>query len=424
MQIDLSNFEAGDEPDAAAGCGPIRQGGGASGGAAPLRLAAYERIRAAGQIARVELARALDVSPATVTAVASELIADELVEEVEGPGRSSGRGRPPVALKVRGGAGYVIGVKFGEFKHTAILADMSGATVASHTLERKTPARSLKVVLDEARALTDRLIAAAGVSPGRIIALGAGLPGLVDHPAGLVHWSSVLEGEAVPLAQLLTDTLGIPAIIDNDTNLLTLAELWFGRGRKAHDFAVVSIEQGVGMGLALDQSLYRGAHSLALELGHTKVQLDGALCRCGQRGCLEAYTSDYALVREAHTALELDPRRQLSPQMVLESLHDQAKAGNVAARSIFRRAGRYMAAGLANVINLFDPSLIILSGERMQYQYLYAEEVMREVEKMIVGQGRRAPRIEVNAWGDLVWARGAVALALSVGAEKLAGRAA
>jgi len=405
------------------GCGPIWLGSEVAA-PVPLRQRAYEGIRSAGQIARVDLARQLDVSPATVTALISELLAEGLVEEVEGQARPGARGRPPVALGVRGAAGYVIGLKLGEFQHSAVLADMAGHTVASASLERDGPARSLKVILEEAEALTRKVIARVGVPEGQILGLAAGLPGLVDHPRGEVLWSSVLEGHQVPLAALLTDSLGLPVWIDNDTNLLTLAELWFGRGRAARSFAVISIEQGVGMGLALDQQLYRGAHSVALELGHTKVQLDGALCRCGQRGCLEAYTSDYALVREAQTALDLGSRHQLSPHLVLESLHDQAKAGNEAARTIFRRAGRYMAAGLANVVNLFDPSLVILSGERMQYQYLYAEDVMREMERMIVGQGREAPRVEVNAWGDLGWARGAVALGLTHAGAALAMRGA
>ncbi|QDC10379.1 ROK family protein [Oceanicola sp. D3] len=420
MQIEMSHND-GEAEARLAGCGPIR-GQPHAEASAPLLLLAYEVIRSAGLIARVDLARALDVSPATVTAVVSELIGGALVEEVEGTPRPGGRGRPPVSLRVCGGAGHVIGLKLAEFKHTAVITDMAGNTVASATLSRDAQARSLEVVLREIDQLVRDVLAKAGVDPASVLALGAGLPGLVDHPEGLVLWSSVLEGEGVPLARLLTEATGIPTWIDNDTNLLTLAELWFGRGRMARDFAVVSIEQGVGMGLVLGQGLYRGAHSVALELGHTKVQLDGALCRCGQRGCLEAYTSDYALVREAHTALELDSRLQLSPQMVLESLHDRAKAGNEGAISIFRRAGRYMAAGLANVINLFDPSLIILSGERMQYQYLYADEVMREMSGLIVGKGRKAPEVTVNTWGDLVWARGAAALALDEAAQRLVGR--
>ena len=105
--------------------------------------------------------------------------------------------------------------------------------------------------------------------------------------------------------------------------------------------------------------------------------------------------------------------------MVLESLYDHAKAGNGAARSIFKRAGRYLAVGLANVINLFDPALIILSGERMRYDYLYAAETLAEMESLSIVTGRPRPPIEIHAWGDLLWAHGAAALALSVVSDGL-----
>jgi predicted NBD/HSP70 family sugar kinase len=187
------------------------------------------------------------------------------------------------------------------------------------------------------------------------------------------------------------------------------------------DFAVVTIEHGVGMGLVLNNQLFRGSRGMGLELGHTKVQLDGALCRCGQRGCLEAYLADYALAREAATALHRNPRNLQSPSAMLDALFAQAKSGNEAARTIFRRAGRYLSVGLSNVIQLFDPELIILSGERMQYDYLYADEVLAEMQKLTLNDGRKPCRIETHAWGDLVWARGATAVALTAVTEAALG---
>jgi predicted NBD/HSP70 family sugar kinase len=212
---------------------------------------------------------------------------------------------------------------------------------------------------------------------------------------------------------MATARLGVPVSVDNDANLLTMAELWFGRGRELSDFAVVTIEYGVGLGLVVDHAPYRGAHGHGMELGHTKVQLDGALCRCGQRGCLEAYVADFALVREAAVALDgdLPPRGE-----VLAALYAQAKDGNEAARAIFDRAGRYLALGLANVANLFDPRRIILSGSRMRYDFLYAEEMLAEVPGLTLND---PPPIEVNAWDDLVWARGAAALALADATPRL-----
>ena len=249
--------------------------------------------------------------------------------------------------------------------------------------------------------------------------MGLGVPGFVDCVEGMVYWSSVLAERSVPLASIVEARLGLPVTIDNDANLVTLAELWFGAGRGLSDFAVVTIEHGVGMGYVMNHRIFRGAQRLGMELGHTKVQLDGALCRCGQRGCLEAYVADYALAREATTALNWEHKEGQSISVVLESLYDHAKAGNGAARSIFRRAGRYLAVGLSNVINLIDPALIILSGERMRYDYLYAAETLAEMDNLAIVTGRPRPPIEIHAWGDLLWAHGAAALALSVVSDSL-----
>jgi predicted NBD/HSP70 family sugar kinase len=223
----------------------------------------------------------------------------------------------------------------------------------------------------------------------------------------------------MPLSALAGARLGLPVQIDNDANLCAMAELWFGAGRGRSDFAVVTIEHGLGMGLVLNHRIYRGALGLGMELGHTKVQLDGALCRCGQRGCLEAYVADYALAREATTALNWTYKDGQSMLVLLESLYDHAKAGNQAARSIFRRAGRYLAVGLANVVNLFDPALIILSGERLRFDYLYAADTLAEMDALVLNSGRPLPPIEVHAWGDLLWAQGAAALALSGVTERI-----
>jgi predicted NBD/HSP70 family sugar kinase len=186
---------------------------------------------------------------------------------------------------------------------------------------------------------------------------------------------------------------------------------------------VVTIEEGVGMGVVLGNQLFRGSRGIGLELGHTKVQLDGALCRCGQRGCLEAYIADYALAREAATALGRSARNQHSAQVMLSTLFSEAKAGNESARTIFRRAARYLSLGLANVVQLFDPELIILSGERMQYDYLYADDMMTEMCALTLADGRAPCPVEIHLWGDMVWARGASALALSAVTDSVLGEA-
>ncbi|WP_232822955.1 ROK family protein [Oceanibium sediminis] len=386
----------------------------------------FERIRSLGQLSRIEVAKDLGVSAGSVTTLTSELLQDGYLEETRSAPRDVTRGRPKVALQVRRSAGYVAGIKISNEAHTAVVVDFAGRPVGEARLSAEQGAGTLEGLLDAAQKIFAMAVADAGLARGDVSAVGVGLPGMVDHASGIWLWSPLLNERRIPIRDLLTERVGLPVQIDNDVNLLTLAELWYGAGRSVSDFAVVTIEQGVGMGLVLGHNLYRGAHGFGMELGHVKVQLDGALCRCGRRGCLEAYIADYALVREAHVALGLVNRPTgASSSVLLESLYDQAKAGNEAARTIFRRAARFLALTLANVVNLFDPPLIILSGERMRYDYLYEDDTLEEAKTMTLDKGRPDTRIEIHAWGDWVWARGAATLALSALTDaRLAGEAA
>ncbi|NAZ36146.1 ROK family protein [Rubellimicrobium sp. CFH 75288] len=412
----------GSGADAPPGCGPLAPP--SPRNPKPLRQSVFEHVRAQGRAARADIARALSVSAASVTALTAELIALGLLREVGGApleGREAGRGRPPVALEIVPEGRHVAGIKLAEERHSAALADFGGRILADAIRPTAPGRRSLAEAVDEVAALVAALRERAPHAPPQ--AVGIGLSGLVDHATGEVAWSPLLEGSALPFRAACEDRLGLPVHIDNDAHVLTLAELWFGAGRAISDFAVVTIEHGVGMGLVLDGRLFRGTRGMGLELGHTKVALDGALCRCGRRGCLEAYLADYALVREASTALGRSLRAPQTPQAVLETLYAEAKRGHEAARAIFARAGRYLALGLSNVVQVFDPALVILSGERMRYDFLYAEEVMAEMRALALPSGREPARVEVHAWGDLVWAQGAVALALGAVTDETLGRA-
>lgn len=379
----------------------------------PLRQQIFEHVRAKGRAARADVTRALKISPGSATTLTAELIAAGLLREVEGLPRESGRGRPPVALEVVPNGRHVIGLKLSDEKHSAVLSDFAGNIIAHATLPTTPVRRTLEQLLDETETLLNIVLKSASMEISQISAVGIGMSGIVDHETGVVAWSPHLLEREQDMRGAFSARINVPVHVDNDANVLTLAELWFGTGRARSDFAVVTVEQGVGMGLVLDNQLFRGSHGKGLELGHTKVQLDGALCRCGQRGCLEAYLADYALAREAATALDRNSRNLQSASAMLETLFVQAKAGHTAAQTIFRRAGRYLALGLSNVVQLFDPEVIILSGERMQYDYLYADEVIAEMQALTLSDGRDPCPIEIHAWDDLVWARGASVLALS-----------
>jgi predicted NBD/HSP70 family sugar kinase len=387
----------------------------------PLRQQIFQHVRALGRTARAEITRSLQISAGSATTQTADLIAAGILREVDEPERELGRGRPRVSLEVVPEAAYVIGIKLSFNKHSAVLCDFAGDIVASTTLPTSATRRSSAQMLDEVAELIEKLIQKVGMSAKDIKAVGIGLPGIVDQDSGTIRWCSLLKDTNVDLHADFEARFNAPLFVDNDTNMLTLSELWFGAGRDKTDFAVVTIETGVGMGLVVNNGLYRGTHGMGLELGHTKVQLDGALCRCGQRGCLEAYLGDYALTREAETALDVGRADARSPKELLDLLFEQAQGGHTAAQTIVRRAGRYLSVGLSNVVQLFDPPLIILSGERVQCHYLYADEVLAEMQKLTLSNGRQPCEIQIHPWDDLIWARGATAAGLSALTDRMVG---
>lgn len=387
----------------------------------PMRQRIFEHVRAHGQAARADITRALAISPGSATTLTAELIQQGLLREVAQAPREQGRGRPPVALEIVPEAGCVIGIKLAHERHTALLTDFAGNTIAEASLAVPFNSRTLEDVLGEVDRLIQKLLRHAGLLLKDVSAVGIGMPGIIGHEEGIVRWSPLLTARDQAFGAAFFDMFGVRLYLENDANMLTLAELWFGVGRTMTDFAVVTIENGVGMGLVLNNALYRGSFGMGLELGHTKVQIDGALCRCGQRGCLEAYLADYALAREAATALDQPFDAPHSMQTSLERLFEKARDGDAAALTIFQRAGRYLTLGLSNVMQLFDPALIVLSGERMRYDFMYAHEVKADVQALTLSRGQQPCEVEIHSWGDQAWARGATARALAAVTDTLLG---
>lgn len=366
-----------------------------------------DTIRGAGSIARIDIAKVAGSSPATVTAITSELMAAGLIEECDAaPIQDAKRGRPRVALRIRGAAHLVAGLKVAHHAISVAVTDFAGEELASLEYPLAEGRMTPQGLCDAILAALERACAGAGLDLGQISGVGVGIAGLVDASRSFVYWSSSLKQRNVDLGAMLAGRLHCPVFLDNDANLVAKAEHLFGEGRNHDDFIVITLEHGVGMGIVLGGRVYRGARGCGAEFGHTKVQLEGALCQCGQRGCLEAYVGDYALLREAN--IDSDPARHKD----LASLFAAAAEGDAVARSILDRAGRMFAMGLANIVNIFDPRLIILSGARLTYDFLYSDKVIEEMGRWIVQVDGPLPEVRVHGWGDLMWARGATAYAI------------
>lgn len=364
-------------------------------------------IRKKGSIARIDIANETLVSPATVTAITSELLKVGLIEEIVPETRlQAKRGRPRVALKVRGAAYKIAGLKVARNHISVVIVDFEGNDIASKEIDLPKPSLSPQQLGERILQSIRETCASAGIAVDELAGIGIGLSGLVDSPTGVVHWSPSLDKRNVDLGSVLSPLFDCPVFIDNDANLVAKAEQLFGLGRNVSNFVVVTIEHGVGMGVVIDNEIYRGSRGCGAEFGHTKVQLEGALCQCGQRGCLEAYIGDYALLREANEAGGREPMTELS------ELWEAAVAGDQMASDLFKRAGRMFAMGLANAINIFDPEIVILAGRRAAFDHLDFDAVHKEMLSHVVQVDAPPTPVKVHQWGDLMWAKGAAAFAI------------
>ncbi len=363
-------------------------------------------IKTYGPVGRADIARRTGLSPATVTSISAKLISQNLVFE-KSAGDSSG-GRPPILLVINPKGGYVVGIKLTETNAVCALTDLEATVIAkaSMPLSGHNP---LRVVEDLAHMVTT-FIREQKISKKQLLGVGVGLAGIVDADEGILRQSPIYGWDNVPLRQMLQSKLNVPIYIENDVNTLTLTERWFGPGQGVDNFLTVTVGRGVGLGIVVNGQFYRGQSGGAGELGHTTIDPKGPLCACGKHGCLEAYVGDPGLVRAANEEYE---RGHLSVKVEsIEELLQLAQSGDSSAIKIFKKAGTILGIAIANLINLFNPKKIIISGEgTREGDFLFIS--MKESIQQNTMPGLFDPKIvEIIPWGDDVWARGAAGLVL------------
>jgi N-acetylglucosamine repressor len=370
------------------------------------RSSVLNTVKSAGPVARTDIARITGLSPATVTAITSELIEDNLVFE-KAAGDSSG-GRRPILLALNPRGGYVVGIKLTEHEAIGALTDLEATIITRQTQswEGATPQEAVRVM----SRLVRTLAAEKGVSKKQLLGVGVGLAGIIDAERGILRSTPYFNWYDLPLRDLLQAGLKLPVYIDNDVNTFTLAEKWFGSGQGIDHFITVTIGRGVGMGIVVNGQLYRGVGGGAGELGHTVVDPQGPQCSCGKRGCLEAYIGDQALVQSAE---EAEQRGDLPVTIQdAQGLVDLAASGDPAASLILAQAGEKLGIALANLINLFNPELIVIGGEGTRAGEWIFQPMRSAVHQNTIPGLVKETTIHIEPWGDAAWARGAASLVL------------
>lgn len=351
------------------------------------RYQVLRQIIAASPTSRQELAAATGLSLATVATLVGELLDLGMITEVGFEESAGGRPRGLVAVNAPGGA--LIGVDLAETYVRVELFDLA-LNVLARTEEPVRPGESRpERVVGHVATAVGTVVAQAGVESARVLGVGVSVPGQVDRDTGVCAYAPNWDWHDVPLLDLLTGHIAYPLYLDNPLRACAVAELWFGAARGHGDAVVVNLGTGVGAGLVLGGAVHRGVSNSAGEWGHTTLVLDGRPCHCGNRGCVETYTGAPGIM------LNL---RELSPDGPLLRADDQTATidalargvgdGDPVALKVLGHTARYLGAGIADLINLFNPEVVVLSS---WVAAAFGEPLLDEVRTAVTRHALRRP---------------------------------
>jgi predicted NBD/HSP70 family sugar kinase len=373
------------------------------------RSRVIDALRHEGSASRTDLVRITGLSRTTITTLVGDLQERGLVVEqeedaVERPERP-GRGRPPVLLRLAPSAGAALGLDFGHRHVRVAVADLSSTVLAERRIDVDVDAAAA-TALDAAAELVTEVLRDTGVERSQVVGAGMGLPGPIDRRTGTVGSSVILPGWAgLRAAEELSRRIDFHVEVDNDANLGALAEFSLGAGRGLEDVVYVKVSSGIGAGLVLGGRLHHGATGIAGEIGHVQVRSDGAVCRCGNRGCLETVASGPALLnvlRAAH-----------GPELTLAGMLDLAAAGDLGTQRVINDAGRAIGHALGDLCNSLNPSMIVVGGDVSAAGAPLLDGIRETVDRYAQPGAAQAVTVARGVLGERAEVLGALTLVIS-----------
>jgi glucokinase-like ROK family protein len=390
------------------------------------RLLVLNCIREHGPIARVMIARRTGLSRTTVSSIVDTLLQEGLVREGSFSQSAPEGGRRAILVHFNADVGYVVGIDVGRSHLTILITDLAANIIAQQSgpfdLERG-PRICLPLLVAEVRVFVE----ASGIPWDRIIGIGLGIPGPLDvrlrelsGPPGMQSW------DGVDVWQILQQEFAVPLCMDNDANMGALGESRYGAARGVANMAYVKIGTGIGGGLIINGQIYRGQAGSAGELGHITIDENGPRCVCGNRGCLETLAGARAIVEDARRGTSL--RRSAGPDGAEESAQSPAlaessavdiadviqaaNAGDAASIAALEHAGERIGIALAGIINLFNPSTIVVDGGVARAGEILLAPLRRAAEACSLPAAWKGTRILPGELGTTAIALGAVSTVL------------
>lgn len=372
-------------------------------------------IREQGPISRPQLAALSGMSQVTVIKITNNLIDRQFIVEKE-YAESTG-GRRAGLLEIHPEGGFAIGLIPQRNSLNGVMLNLHSDLVYSR--QWSIPFRdNYAQAIDLIGQCVEEMVQESGIRREKIIGVGLGMAGLIDAENGYCIDSRMLNWQNVAISRPLEERLDMPVFLDNDVNCLAIYEKLFGLGQPYHHFLVVAIGNGVGMGIIINDDLYHGAFGGAGELGHIAVSTEGRFCECSNQGCLETYISDRGIVSNyleyvQATTYSLDGAIQ---EPTAFEVVERARNGDEAAIAAIQRAGILLGVSLANLVNIFNPECIVLSGPdtdaSMLAGDLLLEPMQQSLKQHTFSQIARDLCVKVERLGFESWARGAGSLVL------------
>ncbi|MCC2685237.1 MAG: hypothetical protein K0R75_2136 [Paenibacillaceae bacterium] len=377
-----------------------------------------ETIMRCSPISRAQISDMSGLNKSTVSSLVNELIEERLVEDT-GPGASSG-GRKPFMLEFHQKAGFAVGIDLGVNYIMAVLADLRGTVIQE--CYRPLSNREPESAVLQLRSAIEDMMAVAPASHYGIVGVTIGVPGIVDDDGtgrGTVLFAPNLAWENIDLVSMLQPLRGFtgPIAICNEANAGAVGELHFGAARDVRDMIYISVGMGIGAGVILGRELYLGSSGFSGEAGHVSIRQDGAPCTCGNMGCWELYASEKALLEQA-AKLPGIPLSDLAGGaggggLELSTLVHLAEGGNVEVIRLFEEIGEALAVGVVNMMNLFNPQLIVIGNRFAALERWLGEPLRRAIERRSPPYLRRTLTVAFSHLGTRSAALGAAHLAIA-----------
>lgn len=349
-----------------------------------------------GPLSRAQLARDLGLSGPTLTQATKFLFERGLIMELE-QSPSTG-GRPATLLGLVANAGQVLGVKLAEDHVVGVCVNLHSEILWK--FEEPFKSRGDAAVKE----LTVLLRKQIKCVKGQLLGIGIGVPGVVSPLDSSTADSPMLGWSNLNVGKKLSADLSTPVLLENDVNTLTITESLYGHGRDVSNFITITLGRGIGMGLVINGELYAGSYG-AGEFGHVLAVPGGDICECGKIGCLETLASSPAIHAAAVAAGYIPPITTIS------KLWEIARSDRKIAHALFKKPAEALGVALANVINVFGPELIFISGEGVGAWDLWQPHFQKSLYANVVSTMNKFD-IEVDPWDDAKWALGATAIVL------------